>query len=63
MVSERFERPVYRHDGGNNGFITSLEYFPEQEVTLIIMSNRGFTPVGDLRAEAARIVFEVPAES
>ena len=46
---------VYRHDGGNNGFVSSLEYYPDQGMTVILLSNLGFTPVEAMRDELARV--------
>ena len=57
VVRERLGHPVYRHDGGNNGFTTSLEYYPEDDVTVIIMTNLGFTPIEDIRSGVAPILF------
>lgn len=42
---------VYRHDGGNNGFIAYLERAEETGVSLVVLSNLGFTPVGEIVRE------------
>jgi len=52
-VGDRDGRKAYRHDGGDNGFVTSLEYFPESGVCVVILSNYGFAPIGEIRAAAA----------
>jgi hypothetical protein len=31
------------HDGGNNGYITDFQRFPDDDAMLVAMSNRGFT--------------------
>ena len=49
VVKERHDERVYRHDGGNNGFISSLEYYPDRQLTVIVLSNLGFTPVEEIR--------------
>lgn len=49
VVRERHGQRVYRHDGGNNGFMTSLEYYPDRGLTVIVLSNLGFTPIEEIR--------------
>ncbi len=55
-VSKRLEKTVYRHDGGDNGFVTSLEYFPELDLSIVVLSNYGFAPMGEIRAKAAEAI-------
>ncbi len=55
IVRERDGRTVYVHDGGNNGFVTSLEYYPEEQLTIVILCNLGFVPMGALRDEVAEL--------
>ncbi len=53
FVTDRDGAVVYRHDGGNNGFVASMEYYPELEVSIIVLSNYGFAPIGEIRASLA----------
>lgn len=47
------ERLQYRHDGGNNGYLSSLQYYPNAELTVIVLSNYGFAPMGEIRGAIA----------
>ena len=39
MIDSQFEQPLVGHGGGINGFVTSLVYVPEQEATIVVLSN------------------------
>ncbi len=58
FVREREGQRVFAHDGGNNGFVTSLEYYPESQLTIVILSNRGFAPLRELRDGVAAKALE-----
>ena len=53
---EREGRTIYAHDGGNNGFVTSLEYDPETKLTIVILCNLGFVQTRELRDDVVRRV-------
>lgn len=57
ISSEVDGRPVHHHSGGNNGFIAHFQYFPEEQLTLILLSNRGFTPGEDILADIHAVLF------
>lgn len=57
IVKKREGRTVYVHDGGNNGFVTSLEYYPDEKLTIVILSNLGYVAMGAVRDEVARLTF------
>ena len=40
--------PFYSHSGGNNGFVTFFAYFPKERVSIVLLSNRGFTRYRDI---------------
>jgi len=57
VVGKRGDRTVYRHDGGNNGFVTSLEVYPEEGVSIVLLCNRGHVDMGELRDEVAGLTW------
>ena len=58
VVRERHGARVYRHDGGNNGYVTSLEYYPDVHLTVIVLSNLGFAPIEEIRDRLAKTALE-----
>jgi CubicO group peptidase (beta-lactamase class C family) len=58
VVRARAGQPTYRHDGGNNGFVSSLEYYPRQRMTVIVLSNFGFTDIGSIRKKLGLAALE-----
>ena len=49
MVSQRHDRTVVRHDGGNNGFVSFVEMYPKEKVVVITMNNIGYTQMDAAR--------------
>lgn len=39
------------HTGGTNGYVSEFERFPDQNASMVILTNRGFTPLGAIRRE------------
>ena len=59
VVSEREGHVRHAHTGGTNGFLSSLEHYPELDLTIVILSNLGFTNLGELsRAIATQALKE-----
>ena len=55
IVRERSGHRSYSHTGGTNGFLTSLEHYPELDLTIAILTNLGFADLGGLSASIAEI--------
>jgi CubicO group peptidase (beta-lactamase class C family) len=51
MLRPLFGRPCIRHDGGNNGFMATLDYYPDEQLTFVVLSNYGFLDLDALRWE------------
>lgn len=65
-MSKRFDKNVISHGGGIYGFSTHITRFPDDNVTLIVLSNIEGSPSGSMAKDLAAIYFgeeyEVPAE-
>ena len=65
-IHRRFERQVIEHNGGINGFMTSVSRFPADNVTVIVLSNNGnFSTrptANDLSAIMLGAPYKVPEE-
>lgn len=59
-VGEKFGRRVVSHGGMIEGYTAFIERFPEEKVTVIILSNLDSTPTSRLARELAAIIFNVP---
>jgi CubicO group peptidase (beta-lactamase class C family) len=59
MIRKQFNRLCLRHDGGNNGFISTLDRYPVDHVTIIVESNFGYfdEDLDSFRLGLAAIVF------
>ena len=56
-VDDRGGHRVIGHGGGINGFVSQLFYFPEDEVTIVVLQNAAVQPgAGSLAADLADIV-------
>jgi CubicO group peptidase (beta-lactamase class C family) len=51
------------HGGGINGFISQEEYYPQDSLTVVVLSNTAPAPSGQLARNAARIVLGLPLVS
>lgn len=47
---------MFGHDGGNNGYISNYQRFPDQQAMLISLSNLGFSDTWWLNTEVAKIL-------
>ena len=56
VLRERDGQPLCVHDGGNNGFVTSLEHDLGRDLSIAILSNLGYVSMGELRDRVAELV-------
>jgi D-alanyl-D-alanine carboxypeptidase len=61
FIGERNGETVYRHDGGNNGYTSNLSWMADSETAVVVLSNLGFAPIGDLRAAIESAVQQTAA--
>lgn len=59
-VSERKGRKVVQHEGGIEGFNTSLAYYPEDKLTVIALANLNGNAVSEITAELADVMHGEP---
>lgn len=57
VVTGEGEKPAYGHDGGSNGVTSWMQYFPENDTSIIIRSNYGFAPLGEIINAIVRTIF------
>jgi CubicO group peptidase (beta-lactamase class C family) len=59
MIRKQFNRLCLRHDGGSNGFTSTLDRYPADRVTIIVESNFGYfgDDLDSFRLGLAAIVF------
>lgn len=62
IVGERHGQVRYSHSGGTNGFLSSLEYYPTLDLTIVILSNLGFADIGGLSSSIADIALQLATE-
>jgi CubicO group peptidase (beta-lactamase class C family) len=58
----RFDRQVIEHDGGINGFTTSLSRFPADRVTVIVLGNNANMASRTIANDLSAIMFGAPYE-
>jgi hypothetical protein len=56
MLRPLFGRRCIRHDGGNNGFKATLDHYPDEQLTIVVLSNRGFLDLDVLRLKLLSLV-------
>ena len=56
-VRKRFDRQVTEHDGGINGFFTSLSRFPADRITVVVLGNNGNLSTRGIANDLSAIVF------
>ena len=65
-ISEKFDRRKISHGGGIYGFATDISRFPDDKVTVIVLTNFQGSPAGRVSNDLAAIVFgakyELPQE-
>jgi hypothetical protein len=60
MVGEMNNHQAVAHGGGIEGFATEIQRYVEDQVTIIVLSNRDTTGVGSAAHLIAQAVFEEP---
>jgi CubicO group peptidase (beta-lactamase class C family) len=55
VIRKQFDRPLQTHNGGINGFRATLDHYPEDELTVIALSNIEIAPVEKIARELAAI--------
>ena len=60
IITKLFDRQMIGHDGGINGFSSSIVRFPSDQVTAIVLSNNQNAPSGEIASSLAAIVFDEP---
>ncbi len=61
-VRQQFERKLIGHGGGINGFSAFLARYPEERVTIIVLSNVEQANAGRIARDLAAILFGAPYE-
>jgi CubicO group peptidase (beta-lactamase class C family) len=65
-IGKKFERKEISHGGGIYGFATDISRFPDDKVTVVVLSNFQGAPAGKIGNDLAAIVFgakyEIPQE-
>jgi hypothetical protein len=63
-IDSLFGRKTIYHDGGLPGFMAYLCYFPDEDVTIILLNNEGWFAEGlsDVNANLSAIIFHKPYE-
>jgi CubicO group peptidase (beta-lactamase class C family) len=57
IISKRFDRLVIEHSGGLFGFATQIARYPDDQVTIIVLSNTDFQDPVAISVKLAGIVF------
>jgi D-alanyl-D-alanine carboxypeptidase len=59
FIHEKFSRKLYDHGGNIGGYSSMLAYYPDDKVTVIILSNYGDEVVSKISDELARLALGV----
>jgi CubicO group peptidase (beta-lactamase class C family) len=62
-ISKRFDRTIIAHGGGIYGFVTQISRFPDDKVTVIVLSNLQAASPGKIANDLSAIVFGAPYET
>ena len=57
IVDEQFHRKQISHSGSIDGFVTFIGHYPNENVTIIVLSNMGNSPSPYIARDLAAIVF------
>jgi CubicO group peptidase (beta-lactamase class C family) len=58
FIGEMSNHRVISHRGGIDGFMTEIRRYIDDKVTIIVLSNRDTTDIGDVADQIAQVVFE-----
>jgi CubicO group peptidase (beta-lactamase class C family) len=61
-IGKKFDRTIISHGGGIYGFVTQISRFPDDRVTVIVLSNLQAASPGRIANDLAAIVFGEPYE-
>jgi CubicO group peptidase (beta-lactamase class C family) len=61
QVRRFFERPIYIHTGGIDGFSSHLAHYPEQDMTIVVLSNIENDSAILRACDAAARIFDWPS--
>jgi CubicO group peptidase (beta-lactamase class C family) len=59
-IDTQFGHKMISHNGGIDGFVSNIARYPDDKVTIIVLSNLETTPIGTMAKDLAAIVFEQP---
>jgi D-alanyl-D-alanine carboxypeptidase len=63
FINKLFGHNLISHSGGINGFVSMFERFPDDKLTVIVLSNENNAPVGRLADGLAALYLGVPPRS
>jgi CubicO group peptidase (beta-lactamase class C family) len=59
-IDTQFGHKMISHNGGIDGFVSNIARYPDDKVTIIVLSNLEMAPIGPLAKDLAAIVFDQP---
>lgn len=63
VITHRFGKLMYYHGGGVNGFATSIQRYPQENVCIIVLSNLEPVKSWEIGDHIASILFDLPVPS
>jgi hypothetical protein len=51
-------RAAYNHTGGIDGFASHLQYYPREEITVVVLSNTEDEPVKKIATDIAALALQ-----
>jgi D-alanyl-D-alanine carboxypeptidase len=63
FVNKQFGHNLISHSGGINGFVSMFQRFPDDKLTVIVLSNENNAPVGRIADGLAALYLGVPPRS
>jgi CubicO group peptidase (beta-lactamase class C family) len=59
-IDTQFGHKMISHNGGIDGFVSNIARYPDDKVTIIVLSNLETAPIGTMAKDLAAIVFDQP---
>ena len=59
-IDTQFGHKMISHNGGIDGFVSNIARYPDDKVTIIVLSNLETAPIGTISKDLAAIVFDQP---